>query len=88
MPVDQMNGVHLELPDLVALTPFNTVADYDNYLARLHQIPHAFDQVIANMRQGMRDSLMPPRYLLDKVAGRSRRRRQPRPARAARLPSR
>jgi uncharacterized protein (DUF885 family) len=68
MPVNQMDGLHLELPDLVDLTPFNTIADYDNYLVRLRQIPHAFDQVTANMRQGMRDGLMPPRYLLDKVA--------------------
>jgi uncharacterized protein (DUF885 family) len=68
MPVNQMGGLHLELPDLVVLTPFNSVADYNNYLARLHQIPHAFDQVSANMRQGMRDGLMPPRYLLEKVA--------------------
>lgn len=68
MPVNQMGGLHLELPDLVTLTPFNTVADYDNYLARLHQIPRAFDQVTANMRQGLRDGLMPPRYLLEKVA--------------------
>jgi uncharacterized protein (DUF885 family) len=68
MPVNQMGGLHLELPDLVTLTPFNSVADYDNYLARLHQIPHAFDQVTANMRQGLHDGLMPPRYLLEKVA--------------------
>ena len=68
MPVNQMGGLHLELPDLVTLTPFNTVADYDNYLARLRQIPHAFDQVTANMRQGLRDGLMPPRFLLEKVA--------------------
>ena len=68
MPVNQMDGLHLELPDLVLLTAFNTVADYDNYLARLRQIPHAFDQVTVNMRQGMRDGLMPPRYLLEKVA--------------------
>jgi uncharacterized protein (DUF885 family) len=68
MPVNQMGGLHLELPDLVTLTPFDTVSDYDNYLARLHQIPHAFDQLIANMRQGLRDGLMPPRYLLEKVA--------------------
>ena len=67
MPVNQMGGLHLELPDLVVLIPFHTVADYDNYLARLGQIPRAFDQVIANMRQGMRDGLMPPRYLLEKV---------------------
>jgi uncharacterized protein (DUF885 family) len=68
MPVNQMGGLHLELPDLVTLTPFNTVADYDNYLARLHKVPHAFDQVTANMRQGLQDGLMPPRYLLEKVA--------------------
>jgi uncharacterized protein (DUF885 family) len=68
MPVNQMGGLHLELPDLVVLTPFNTVHDYDNYLARLYQIPHAFEQEAANMRQGMRDGLMPPRYLLEKVA--------------------
>ena len=68
MPVNQMGGLHLELPDMVTLIPFHTVADYDNYLARLHQIPHAFDQVTSNMQQGMRDGLMPPRYLLEKVA--------------------
>ncbi|MFZ1160261.1 MAG: DUF885 domain-containing protein [Candidatus Sulfotelmatobacter sp.] len=68
MPVNQMNGIHLDLPDMVALTPFNTVTDYDNYLARLRQIPHAFDQVTANMRLGLRDGLMPPRYLLEKVS--------------------
>ena len=71
MPVNQMGGLHLELPDLVTLTPFHTVADYDNYLARLHQIPHAFEQVTANMRQGLRDGLMPPRFLLEKVAAES-----------------
>ncbi len=68
MPVNQMNGMHLELPDMVALTPFNTVTDYENYLSRLRQIPHAFDQMTANMRQGLRDGLMPPRYLLEKVS--------------------
>lgn len=67
-PVNQMSGPHLRLPDLVVLTPFDTVKDYDNYVARLNQIPRLFDQVMANMRQGMRDHLMPPRYLLEKVA--------------------
>src|SRR5207237_99552 len=69
MPVNQMGGPHLELPDLVTLSPFHTVTDYDNYLVRLNHIPRLFDQVTANMRQGMREHLMPPRYLLEKVAG-------------------
>ena len=48
--------------------PFLTVKDYENYLARLHAIPHALDQVTDNMKQGLRDRLMPPKYLLEKVA--------------------
>lgn len=68
IPVYQMSGPHLRLPDLVTLTPFDTVKDYDNCVARLNQIPRLFDQAMANMRQGMRDRLMPPRYLLEKVA--------------------
>ena len=67
MPVNQMDGLHLGLPYLVTLTPFDTVTDYDNYVARLHQIPRAFEQITANMRQGMKDKLMPPKYLLEKV---------------------
>jgi uncharacterized protein (DUF885 family) len=67
MPVNQMAGPYLEFLDLVTLTPFNDLRDYENYLSRLHQIPKALDQTIANMRQGMQDHLMPPRYLLEKV---------------------
>jgi uncharacterized protein (DUF885 family) len=68
MPVSQQSGPQIELPDLITITPFNTARDYENYLSRLHQIPRVFDQVTANMRQGMKDHLMPPRYLLEKVA--------------------
>ena len=68
MPVNQMNGPHLQLVELPTLTPFNDVHDYDNYLSRLHQIPRVLDQITSNMKQGMQDRLMPPRYLLEKVA--------------------
>jgi len=67
MPVNQMDGPHLSLLELMTLTPFNNAGDYDNYLARLHQVPRYFAQAMTNMRQGMRDGLMPPRYLLEKV---------------------
>lgn len=67
MPVDQMNGVHLALASLPSQMPFNSVKDYENYLARLHALPHAFEQVTEDMRLGLHDGLMPPRYLLEKV---------------------
>jgi len=72
MPVNQMNGDHLELAALATQMPFDTVKDYENYLARLHAIPHALDQVTTNMRQGLRDGLMPPKYLLEKVASQAK----------------
>jgi uncharacterized protein (DUF885 family) len=68
MPVNQMEGPHLGWLEMVTLAPFETVKDYDDYVARLHQIPRALDQVTGNMRQGIKDRLMPPRYLLEKVA--------------------
>jgi uncharacterized protein (DUF885 family) len=68
MPVDQMNGVHLNYASLPRQMPFKTVKDYENYIARLHQLPRVFDQVTANMKLGLRDHLMPPKFLLEKVA--------------------
>jgi uncharacterized protein (DUF885 family) len=68
MPVDQFNGVHLEYAALPEDTPFRSVKDYEDYAARLHRMPLVFSEVTALMRLGMRDHLMQPKYLLQKVA--------------------
>lgn len=68
MPVDPMNGVHISLPYIMAEMPLSTVQDYENYVARLQGIPNVLDQVTADMKQGMADHLMPPKYLLEEVA--------------------
>ncbi len=67
MPVSQISGIHLQAPQLVALLSFKTVKDYEDYIARLKQLPRMFDDTIANMRRGMADGLMPPKFLLEKV---------------------
>ena len=67
MPIDQMNGLHIGLASLPSYTPFHAVKDYRDYIARLHQIPRVLDQATANMRAGMRDDLVQPRYLLEKT---------------------
>jgi uncharacterized protein (DUF885 family) len=68
MPANQMNGPHLEYAGMSKDMPFNNVADYENYVKRLRELPAVFDQLTADMRLGMRDGLMPPRYLLENVA--------------------
>ena len=67
MSVTQMDGVYRDFPELVAQLSFNSVKDYDDWIARLHLIPKAFDQVTENLSLGMQDGRVPPRYLLEKA---------------------
>jgi uncharacterized protein (DUF885 family) len=71
MPVDQQSGPHIELPQLINILPFDTLKDYEDYIARLKLYPRLFDQTIVQMRKGMADGLMPPRMLLEKVVTQS-----------------
>jgi uncharacterized protein (DUF885 family) len=68
MPVNQKNGVHLEIAGMYSQMPFNTMQDYRNYIDRLKAVPRVFDQEMEVMRLGTHDHLMQPRYLLEKVA--------------------
>lgn len=67
MPVDQMNGVHTALADLPLAMPFDSVKHYEDYISRLHQIPRVLNQTTDVLRAGMKDNLMPVRFLLEKV---------------------
>ncbi|WP_346950050.1 DUF885 domain-containing protein [Dyella sp.] len=69
MPLDQMNGMHLQLPGFVSSIPFDNAKQYEDYLARLHAVPRVLAQVTEVARQGLQDGMMPPRYLLEKVVG-------------------
>ncbi len=69
MPVTQMSGIHLMAAQLPSLLPFATTKDYDDYITRLRNFPKQVDDTLAVMRRGMRDRLMPPKFLLEKVAG-------------------
>src|ERR1039458_8658394 len=62
-----MGGIYTTYPQLVAQLSFDTVKDYDDWIARLRQIPKAFDQVTANMALGIEDHRVPPKYLLEKT---------------------
>jgi uncharacterized protein (DUF885 family) len=71
MPVSQQSGIQIDLPDLVNVLSFQSVKDYEDYVSRLQQIPRLLDQTIIQMRKGMNDKLMPPRFLLEKVVDQS-----------------
>lgn len=68
MAATQFGGIHLAYASLSYDSPFRNVKDYADYVSRLHQIPRVLDQVMGHMRDGIRDHLMPPKYLLEKVS--------------------
>ncbi len=67
MPVSQNRGPQITLTDLPLAVPLDSVQHYEDYLARLRQIPQALAQTEEVLRAGMRDHLMPVRFLLEKV---------------------
>jgi uncharacterized protein (DUF885 family) len=67
MPVTQFDGLQVALPQLVPQLTFNTVKDYDDYIARLKKVPLAFQQITDDMSIGMDDHREPPAYLMEKV---------------------
>ncbi len=67
MPINQQNGVHTSLADLPLSVPFDSVKHYEDYIARLHQIPRVLNQTTEVLRAGMKDKLMPVRFLLEKL---------------------
>jgi uncharacterized protein (DUF885 family) len=67
MPVNQYDGIQLDLPQLVEHTSFDTTDDYDRYIERLGKIPQLFTQTMTNMQTGLDDHRTPPGYLMEKV---------------------
>jgi uncharacterized protein (DUF885 family) len=67
MPVNQMEGIQTTYAELAGQLSFTGVKDYDDWIARLDAIPHAFEQVTTNMSIGVEDGRVPPKFLLEKV---------------------
>ncbi len=69
MPINQQNGIHTSLADLPLSVPLDSVKHYEDYIARLHQIPRVLSQTTEVLRAGMKDRLMPVRFIAEKLPG-------------------
>jgi uncharacterized protein (DUF885 family) len=69
MPINQQSGIHTNLADLPLAVPFDSVKHYEDYISRLHQIPRVMTEVTEVLRVGMKDKLMPVRFLAEKIPG-------------------
>ncbi len=67
MPISQMNGVQLNIPQLPRLAPLRSVKNYDDFLARLEAYPRQVDQIIELMKGGINAGWVPPEVPIRKV---------------------
>jgi len=67
MPINQQNGIHTSLADLPLSVPLDSVKHYEDYIARLRQIPRVLSQTTEVLRAGMKEKLMPVRFLAEKL---------------------
>jgi uncharacterized protein (DUF885 family) len=67
MPINSQGGIHTSLADLPLSVPFDSVKHYEDYIARLRQIPLAFTQTEDVLRAGVSDHLVPVKFLAAKI---------------------
>ncbi|MCF6148962.1 MAG: DUF885 domain-containing protein [Candidatus Kuenenia sp.] len=58
LPLDHMEGPHLDFPQIIEYHPFNTKKDFENYVARLKAFPQLIDQVIDNLQNGIKHNII------------------------------
>lgn len=67
IPFNSDSGFFADLLQLHSLVDPQTVKQYEDYIARLNDVPRYFDENIANLRTGMRDGFTLPSAILEGV---------------------
>jgi uncharacterized protein (DUF885 family) len=67
MPICQMSGVHIDIPELPRLAPLRNTKNYEEYLARVAAYPQKIDQVVELMKRGIAAGWVPPVVPIRKV---------------------
>ena len=66
LPLNQLDGVHT-VNRLADALRFETLKDYEDWLARLRALPARIDQTIALMRLGIKERIIHPKIVLQRV---------------------
>jgi uncharacterized protein (DUF885 family) len=67
-PLNSDSGFYADLLQLHDLQAPRTTKDYENFVARLREIPRYFRENIANMRQGIADGFVLPAEIIPGIA--------------------
>src|SRR5215467_14518594 len=68
LPLNQREGIQT-IDDLADALRFEIAKDYDDWIARLRAFPVLMDQTIAVMRQGIRERMVHPKIIMQRLPG-------------------
>jgi uncharacterized protein (DUF885 family) len=66
MPLNQREGIQT-IDDLADALRFETLKDYEDWIARLRSFPVLMDQTIELMRQGIRERTVQPKIVMQRI---------------------
>ena len=68
LPLNQRGGIQTA-DSLTQVLRFETVKDYEDWIARLRAVPEVIDQALTLMREGMRARILWPKVTMERVPG-------------------
>jgi len=68
MPMNQLDGIQQGAAGTIANMPRQSVADYEDILARLEALPKTVDQNLALLQEGLKKGYTPPKLMLRDLA--------------------
>lgn len=67
LAINQLGGIHQDVPQIFQVMPKTTEAQYRDILARLNGAPKQIDQVLALLKEGASKQVVPPKITLREV---------------------
>ena len=67
LPLEPLDGPHIRFPLILVSQPFRDLQDFKDYVSRLHAFPKQVDDIIANLRDGLKLGIVSPRVIIEKV---------------------
>lgn len=65
----QLDGIHLNLPDLISAHPKQKMKDFDDLFVRLNSLPQVLEQIQGLMKAGAEKKFTHVKFLMEKVPG-------------------
>jgi uncharacterized protein (DUF885 family) len=67
IPINQLNGIHIDLPQIIDVQPFKNSFDYRKYFSRLKAAAVQIDNVIENMKKGETSGIVLPVFVINQI---------------------